>query len=163
MKKAIYPGTFDPITNAHIDIVKRAKKLFDIVIIAIAQPRHKNPLFTLEERLFLVKESLKELESVEVITFNGLLVDLCKELNVSVIIRGIRAVSDFDYEFQIAWMNRKLFNDIETIFLMPSEEYFFLSSSLVKEVAMLGGNIDNFVPKIVKVELLKKFGITSNK
>lgn len=159
MKRAIYPGTFDPITNAHIDIVKRAKKLFDIVIIAIAQPRHKNPLFTLEERLFLVKESLKELENVEVITFNGLLVDLCKKLNVSVIIRGIRAVSDFDYEFQIAWMNRKLFYDIETIFLMPSEEYFFLSSSLVKEVAMLGGNIDNFVPKIVKVELLKKFGL----
>ncbi|MEO0224397.1 MAG: pantetheine-phosphate adenylyltransferase [candidate division WOR-3 bacterium] len=159
MKRAIYPGTFDPITNAHIDIVKRAKKLFDIVIIAIAQPRHKNPLFTLEERLFLVKESLKGIENVEVLTFEGLLVDLCRKLNVSVIIRGIRAVSDFDYEFQIAWMNRKLFNDIETIFLMPSEEYFFLSSSLVKEVAMLGGNIDNFVPKIVKVELLKKFGL----
>jgi len=157
MKRAIYPGTFDPITNAHIDIVKRAKKLFDIVIIAIAQPRHKNPLFTLEERLFLVKESLKDMENLEVLTFDGLLVDLCKKLNVNVIIRGIRAVSDFDYEFQIAWMNRKLFNDIETIFLMPSEEYFFLSSSLVKEVAMLGGNIDNFVPEIVKFELLKKF------
>mgnify|MGYP000380340200 FL=1 len=159
MKRAIYPGTFDPITNAHIDIVKRAKKLFDIVIIAIAQPRHKNPLFTLEERLFLVKESLKDMENLEVLTFDGLLVDLCKKLNVNVIIRGIRAVSDFDYEFQIAWMNRKLFNDIETIFLMPSEEYFFLSSSLVKEVAMLGGNIDNFVPEIVKFELLKKFGL----
>jgi len=159
MKRAIYPGTFDPITNAHIDIVKRAKKLFDIVIIAIAQPRHKNPLFTLEERLFLVKESLKDIENLEVLTFDGLLVDLCKKLNVNVIIRGIRAVSDFDYEFQIAWMNRKLFNDIETIFLMPSEEYFFLSSSLVKEVAMLGGNIDNFVPEIVKFELLKKFGL----
>jgi pantetheine-phosphate adenylyltransferase len=159
MKKAIYPGTFDPITNAHIDIVKRAKKLFDKVIIAIAQTRHKNPLFTLEERLFLVKESLKDMENIEVLTFDGLLVDLCKKLNVNVIIRGIRAVSDFDYEFQIAWMNRKLLNDIETIFLMPSEEYFFLSSSLVKEVAMLGGNIDNFVPKIVKIELLKKFGL----
>jgi len=159
MKRAIYPGTFDPITNAHIDIVKRAKKLFDIVIIAIAQPRHKNPLFTLEERLFLVKESLKDMENLEVLTFDGLLVDLCKKLNVNVLIRGIRAVSDFDYEFQIAWMNRKLFNDIETIFLMPSEEYFFLSSSLVKEVAMLGGNIDNFVPEIVKFELLKKFGL----
>jgi pantetheine-phosphate adenylyltransferase len=159
MKRAIYPGTFDPITNAHIDIVKRAKKLFDKVIIAIAQPRHKNPLFTLEERLFLVKESLKDMENIEVLTFDGLLVDLCKKLSVNVIIRGIRAVSDFDYEFQIAWMNRKLFNDIETIFLMPSEEYFFLSSSLVKEVAMLGGNIDNFVPKIVKIELLKKFGL----
>ncbi len=158
MRKAIYPGTFDPITNAHIDIVKRAKRIFDIVIIAIAQPRHKNPLFTLEERLFLVKESLKDIGNLEVLTFDGLLVDLCKKLNVNVLIRGIRAVSDFDYEFQIAWMNRKLFNDIETIFLMPSEEYFFLSSSLVKEVAMLGGNIDNFVPKIVKIELLKKFG-----
>jgi Phosphopantetheine adenylyltransferase (EC 2.7.7.3) len=107
----------------------------------------------------LVKESLKDMENIEVLTFDGLLVDLCKKLNVNVIIRGIRAVSDFDYEFQIAWMNRKLFNDIETIFLMPSEEYFFLSSSLVKEVAMLGGNIDNFVPKIVKIELLKKFGL----
>jgi len=160
MKRAIYPGTFDPITNAHIDIIKRAKKLFDVIIIAIAQPRHKNPLFTLEERLFLVKESLKDMEDIEVLTFDGLLVDLCKKLNVNIIIRGIRAISDFDYEFQIAWMNRKLFNEIETILLMPSEEYFFLSSSIVKEVAMLGGNIDNFVPEIVKFELLKKFGLS---
>jgi len=157
MKKAIYPGTFDPITNGHIDIIKRALKLFDKIIIAIAEPRHKKPLFSIEERVFLAKESLKNLNNVEILSFDGLLVDFCKKLNVNIIIRGIRAVSDFDYEFQIAWMNRKLLPNIETIFLMPSEEYFFLSSSLVKEVVMLGGNIDNFVPEIVKIELLKKF------
>ncbi|MEO0202199.1 MAG: pantetheine-phosphate adenylyltransferase [candidate division WOR-3 bacterium] len=156
MRKAIYPGTFDPITNGHIDVIKRALKLFDKIIIAIAEPRHKKPLFSLEERIHLAKESLKEIDNIEVLDFNGLLVDFCKKLNINIVIRGIRAISDFDYEFQIAWMNRKLFNDIETIFLIPSEEYFFLSSSLVKEVAMLSGNIDNLVPPIVKKALLEK-------
>lgn len=159
MKRAIYPGSFDPITNGHIDIIKRAIKLFDIVIIAIAEPRHKKPLFSLEERIFLAKESLKDINNIEITSFNGLLVDFCKKLNVDIVIRGIRAVSDLDYEFQIAWMNRKLYSNIETIFLMPSEEYFFLSSSLVKEVAMLRGNIDNLVPKVVKEALIKKLNL----
>lgn len=159
MRKAIYPGSFDPITNGHIDIIKRAIKLFDIVIIAIAEPRHKKPLFSLEERVFLARESLKDINNIEIMSFDGLLVDFCKKLNVDIVIRGIRAVSDLDYEFQIAWMNRKLYSNIETIFLMPSEEYFFLSSSLVKEVAMLRGNIDNLVPKIVKEALIKKLNL----
>ncbi len=159
MRKAIYPGTFDPITNGHIDIIKRGCKLFDKIILAITEPRHKKPLFTLEERIYLARESLKEFKNVEVHSFEGLLVDFCKKMDINVIIRGIRAVSDFDYEFQIAWMNRKLFPDIETIFLMPSEDYFFLSSSLVKEVALLGGNIDNFVPIIVKKALIEKFNL----
>ncbi len=159
MRKVIYPGTFDPITNGHIDIIRRAANLFDKVILAVAEPRHKKSLFTLEERIHLARESLKEFDNVDVYSFDGLLVDFCKRMGINAIIRGIRAVSDFDYEFQIAWMNRKLFPDIETIFLMPSEDYFFLSSSLVKEVAMLGGNIDSFVPTIVKKALIEKFNL----
>ncbi|MCS7245742.1 MAG: pantetheine-phosphate adenylyltransferase [candidate division WOR-3 bacterium] len=159
MRKAIYPGSFDPITNGHIDIIKRAVKLFDAVIIAIAQPRHKKPLFSLEERIYLARESLKNISNIEIMSFDGLLVEFCRKLNIDIVIRGIRAVSDLDYEFQIAWMNRKLYSNIETIFLMPSEEYFFLSSSLVKEVAMLKGNIDNLVPKVVKEALIKKLNL----
>ncbi len=158
MRKAIYPGTFDPITMGHVDVVKRASKLFDKVIVAVAQPQHKEPLFRIEERVLLVQASLNNLPNVEVKAFSGLLVDFAMKEGVVAIIRGIRAVSDFDYEFQIAWMNRKLCPDIETIFLIPSEEYSFLSSSLVREVAKLGGNLNGLVPEVVEKALKRKFG-----
>ena len=150
---AIYPGTFDPITNGHVDLVKRAVKLFDRVIVAVAAGVHKSPFLTLDQRFQLVKESLKELETVEVTTFDGLLVDLFKDLKVDVVIRGLRAVSDFEYELMIALMNRKLHPDFETVFLMPSEQFIYLHSSLVKEIYRLGGEISCLVPECVVIRL----------
>ncbi len=157
MKIAVYPGSFDPITNGHIDIVKRASKMFDRIIVAIAEREPKKPIFTLEKRVSLAKKSLANLKNVEVIGFNNLLIDFVRQKKANTIIRGIRAVVDFDYEFQMVVTNRKLAPEIETIFFMPSAKYFYLSASLVKEIAALGGRISCFVPKPVAQALKKKF------
>ena len=157
MKKriAIYPGTFDPITNGHIDLIQRASNLFDEVIVAIAANSKKHPYFSLEERISLCEEVLA-CSNVSVKGFSCLLIDFAKEQNASILIRGLRAVSDFEYEFQLASMNRNLAPDIESVFLMPADEYSFISSSLVKEVASLGGDISKFVHPTVNDALISK-------
>ncbi|MCU0638742.1 MAG: pantetheine-phosphate adenylyltransferase [Candidatus Krumholzibacteria bacterium] len=146
-KTALYPGTFDPITNGHVDLVRRISRIFDRVIVAVAAGVHKSPLLTLEQRFQLVQESLAGMDRVEVVTFDGLLVDEFRARKVDVVIRGLRAVSDFEYELMIALMNRKLHPDFETVFLMPDERYIYLHSSLVKEIYRLGGEIECLVPK----------------
>ncbi|MGC9110121.1 MAG: pantetheine-phosphate adenylyltransferase [Caldimicrobium sp.] len=159
-KIAIYPGTFDPITNGHLDLIKRALQFFDKIIVAIGENPAKKPLFTIDERIYMVKEALIEADlrdRVEVESFSGLLVDFAKMKGASVIIRGLRAVSDFEYEMQLALMNRKLSNSIDTIFLMPSLRYIFLSSSIIKEAARFGGKVDDLVPKVVVQKLKEKF------
>ncbi|MCK5876703.1 MAG: pantetheine-phosphate adenylyltransferase [Candidatus Marithrix sp.] len=143
--KAIYPGTFDPITNGHIDIVKRAAFLFEHVTVAIAANPSKAPTFSLEKRVELANSVLADIDNITVYSFNGLLADFAKQCGVQVIVRGLRAVSDFEYEFQMAGMNRTLIPNIETIFLTPATKYTFISSSLVREIASLGGNINEFV------------------
>ncbi|MFB0509718.1 MAG: pantetheine-phosphate adenylyltransferase [bacterium] len=157
MKIAVYPGSFDPITNGHIDIVKRAAKIFDRIIVAVARREQKKPLFTLEERVALANEVLGRLENVEVTGFSNLLIDFVRAKKACTIIRGIRAVVDFDYEFQMVVTNRKFDPRIETIFFMPSAQYFYLSASLVKEIAALGGRVSCFVPSTVVRSLKKKF------
>ncbi|MFC1768974.1 pantetheine-phosphate adenylyltransferase [Nanoarchaeota archaeon] len=149
MKTAIYAGTFDPITMGHVDIVKRALKIFDKVIIGISTHFDKKALFSLEERKSMVVESIKGVKGIEVETFSGLLIDFAKKKQCNVLIKGLRAVSDFEMEFQQALTNRKMNKDIETVFIMTSQENVFLSSSLVKEIARNGGKIDQFVPKVV--------------
>lgn len=151
----VYPGSFDPLTFGHIDIIKRAKKLFGKVIVAVGSPSSKKFLFTLEERINIIRDFFKRDKEVEVEILEGLLVDFVKRKKAKAIIRGIRAVSDFDYEFQMAWMNRKLYPEIEVVFLLPSEKYAYLSSSLVKEIAFLGGNLKGLVPDPV-IEKIKK-------
>jgi len=147
---ACYPGTFDPITLGHVDIVKRASRIFERVVVVVANPVHKKSLFSLEERVRMVEESVANLPNVEVRTLESkLLMDFCKDNNIGIVIRGMRAVSDFEYEFKMAWMNRKLFPEIEVVFLLPSEEYTYLSSTLVKEIATLGGDISPLVPEPV--------------
>jgi len=146
---AIYPGTFDPITNGHFDLVRRATKLFDNVIVAIAEGTSKKPIFNIEERVALTRSVLQEFENVEICGFDTLLIDFAREKQANIILRGLRAVSDFEYEFQLASMNRHLSSDIETLFLTPAEEYSYISSSLVREVASLGGDISPFVHKKV--------------
>lgn len=148
-KIALYPGTFDPITNGHIDLIHRASKLFDQVIVAVASSSRKKPRFTLEERIDLAEKVLSECPNVSVKGFNVLLVDFAKQQNANILIRGLRAISDFEYEFQLASMNRNLAPQIESLFLMPADEYSFISSSLVKEVASLGGDVSNFVHPLV--------------
>lgn len=152
MKTAIYPGSFDPITMGHIDIIKRALKLFDKVIIAVGEHPEKKCLFDTNKRIEMIKEATKDL-NIEVESFSGLVIDFAKEKNATVLIRGLRAVSDFDYEFQFALMNRKLDENIETVFIMTRGMYCYLSSSIVKEVASLGGKLDDLVPENVKKEL----------
>jgi len=154
---AIYPGTFDPFTNGHLSIVRRASQIFDKVVIAILRNASKSPLFTLEERLWMIKESTKELTNVEVDSFEGLLVEFAKEKGANVIIRGLRAMSDFEYEFQLALMNRKLNRNIQTIFLVTDFKWFYTSSSIVKEAASFGGDVSDLVPKVVNEKLLEKF------
>lgn len=156
-KIAIYPGTFDPITNGHIDLIQRTLKIFDEVIIAVAVGQKKQPLFSVEERLALIKQSIKELKGVSAEAFDSLLVDYAKKKKSIAIVRGIRAVSDFEYELQMALMNRRLNADIETVFMMPSEEYTFLTSTVVKEVASFGGNVKGLVPEVVEKALKEKF------
>jgi len=157
MKIAVYPGSFDPITNGHIDIVKRASKMFDKIIVAVASREQKKPIFSLEERVSLAQKVLANYKNVEVVGFKNLLIDFVREKKACTIIRGIRAVVDFDYEFQMVVTNRKLAPEIETIFFMPSAQYFYLSASLVKEIASLGGRISCFVPRPVAQALKKKF------
>lgn len=158
MVNAVYPGTFDPITNGHIDLLKRACKLFDHVTLAVAENARKNPLFNLAERIDMAQNAMSGYNNISVVGFDNLLVDFAHEQNASVILRGLRAVSDFEYEFQLAGMNRNLAPDIETIFLTTAEQYAYLSSSIVKEVARLGGDITKFVPLQVIAEIKKKLG-----
>ena len=157
MKRAIYPGSFDPVTNGHLDVITRARKLFDEIVVAVAHNDEKQPLFSLEERLALLGDALGKIDNVRVAQFDGLLVDFAVEQEASAVIRGLRAVSDFEFEFQMALMNRKLAGNVETIFLMPKEEYTYLSSRLVKEIARLGGDVSGFVPHPVVEALAKKF------
>ncbi len=159
MRTAIYPGSFDPLTNGHLDIVHRAAKLFDRVVVAVAKNESKKPLFSLKERLNLVQTAIGDLKNVEADSFEGLLVDYAERQHGHTIIRGLRAVSDFEFEFQLALMNRKLNGRVETIFMMPKETYTFLSSRLVKEIACLGGNVEPFVPEHVRTALSEKFGL----
>jgi pantetheine-phosphate adenylyltransferase len=155
MQVAVYPGTFDPITNGHVDIVRRALALFDHVIVAVADNMRKAPLFSLEERTQMIRDSIGEAARFEVDSFSGLLVDYAKRRQARVIIRGLRAIADFEYEFQLAHMNRHLAPSVETVFLMTSEESFYVSSSLVKEVATMGGDITRIAPPAV-VEAFKR-------
>lgn len=156
-RTAIYPGTFDPITNGHTELVHRACRMFDRVVLAIAHNREKSPLFDLEERIRLGREVLGDTGGVEVMGFSGLLIDFAREINAQVVIRGLRAVSDFEYEFQLASMNRKLDSEIETVFLTPSEHYTFVSASLVREVARYGGDVSTFVHPLVHAALTEKY------
>lgn len=156
--RAVYPGSFDPVTNGHIDLIQRSATIFDEVIVAILQNAEKNPLFTVEERTLMLEEATSSLKNVSVTFFDGLLVDFVERMEACVIIRGIRAVSDYEYELQMALMNRRLSNKVETVFMLPAEAYSFLSSKLVKEVAELGGSISGFVPPGVEKRLCGKFG-----
>ena len=160
MRTAIYPGSFDPLTNGHLDVIERAIKLFDQVIVAIANNDTKNPLFTLAERRDLVNRSVSLLKNVETDTFDGLLVEYVERRSGQAILRGLRAVSDFEFEFQLALMNRKLNERVETIFMMPKDTYTFLSSRIVKEIARLGGDVSAFVPPHVRAALAKKLATT---
>lgn len=155
-KTAIYPGTFDPITNGHLDVITRALELFDTVYVTVANNSSKKTLFSADERVALIEEITKDYRGVKVEKFNGLVVDCAVRKNVRTIIRGLRAISDFDYEFQMALTNRKLSSSVETIFLMPSEDNFYISSSLIKEIAYLGGPLKQFVPRAVSKALEKK-------
>ena len=157
MKKVVYPGTFDPITNGHIDLIERACRLFDHVVIAIATSKTKQPLFTLEERVALVKSSLSHVDNVEICGFEGLLVNLVRDKQANAVLRGLRAVSDFEYEFQLANMNRALAPEMESLFLTPSEHLSFISSTLVREIASMGGDVKKFVPEGVEFALQQKF------
>ena len=155
MKKiAIYPGSFDPITNGHVDLIKRASNIFDEVIVAITQNANKSSFLSIEQRVSATKNSIKSLKNVRVLSFNSLLVDFAKDHQAQIIIRGLRAVSDFEYEFQLSGMNKRLNPDIETLFMTPSEEFANISSSLVREILSLGGDITPFVPEDVKSILL---------
>jgi len=160
MKRVVYPGTFDPITNGHIDLVYRAAKLFDEVVIAVAASPRKKPLFNLEERVALAKEILADINNVEVCGFNCLLKDLVEEKQAYGVVRGLRAVSDFEYEFQLANMNRALAPSMESLFLTPAEHLSYISSSLVKEIACLGGDVSKFVPQKVQDALVEKYQST---
>jgi pantetheine-phosphate adenylyltransferase len=155
-RTAIYPGSFDPLTNGHLDVIQRAAKLFDHVIVAVAENESKQPLFTLTERVALVKQAVTKLPNVQTDSFSTLLVEYVAAQKAQAIVRGLRAVSDFEFEFQLALMNRKLDESIETIFMMPKDTYTFLSSRIVKEIARLGGDVRAFVPPNVQIALKKK-------
>ena len=156
MRTVIYPGSFDPLTNGHLDVVQRATKLFDKVIVAVARNDSKHPLFSLEERVQMVARAVRHLPHVEADSFEGLLMDYVERRSAQAVIRGLRAVSDFEFEFQLALMNRKLNERIETIFMMPKDTYTFLSSRIVKEIASLGGDVSAFVPAHVRTALGSK-------
>jgi pantetheine-phosphate adenylyltransferase len=157
MRKIMYPGTFDPVTNGHIDLIKRAIELFDAVVVTVAVNPGKAPLFTTEERVSMLRESLKEFKNVSVDSFDGLVVDHAKAVGARCILRGLRAVSDFEFEFQMALMNRKLASDIATVFLMPHEKFTYLNSTIIRNLASLQSDISDFVPVVVKEAMKKKF------
>ena len=156
MRRALYPGTFDPVTNGHLDLVKRALRLFDGVTVAVGTAHGKSPMFSVEERITFIKDAVRDLGDVEVVPLGGLLVDTVAETGAVAIMRGLREVSDFEYEFQMALMNRRLARDIETVFLMPSLSYIYLDSTIIKEVALLGGNLDGLAPEPVLRALEEK-------
>jgi len=157
MKTAVYPGSFDPVTNGHIDIIKRALNLFGKVVVAVGDNPGKKPTFTTQARIDMIKESIKDLENIEVDSFAGLLLNYVKSKDSTIIVRGLRAVSDFDFEFQRALMNRVVEKSVETVFIMTKEDYVYLSSSVVKEMAMFNGNVNGLVPDIVEKKLREKF------
>lgn len=154
--KAVYPGTFDPMTLGHEDLVRRAARLFGHVVLAVADSRTKRPLFTLAERIDIARDALKDVKNVSVEGFSGLLMDFVQEHKARVVVRGVRAVSDFDYEFQLAGMNRKLYPEVETVFMTPGEEYMFLSATLVREISVMGGDVSKFVSPAVAARLKGK-------
>lgn len=156
IKTAIYPGTFDPVTYGHIDLIKRASRIFDRVIVAVAHSKSKGTLFSVSERVSLLKGSIKGIKNVVIEDFDGLVVDYVKRSGSNVMVRGLRMISDFEYEFQMALTNRKLAEDIETIFMMPHEDYSYVSSKLIKEAAALGASLGNFIPKEVEAALKRK-------
>jgi len=156
MRTAIYPGSFDPLTNGHLDVIERAVKLFDRVVVAVAKNESKQPLFTLEERLDLVRSAIKHMPNVEADSFDCLVVGYAQRRKAQAVVRGLRAISDFEFEFQLALMNRKLNERFETIFMMPKDTYTFLSSRIVKEIAQLGGDVRSFVPANVQAALTDK-------
>ena len=159
-RTALFPGTFDPFTNGHLDLTRRAVGLFDRVIVAVAPSPAKGTLFSVEERVALIQSATRSLRRVEVVSFSDLVVDCAQRLGAQVMIRGLRAVSDFEYEFQMALMNRRLSPSVEVVFMMPSQEYSYLNSTLVKEVAKLGGNVHGLVPQIVERRLKARLGAT---
>jgi pantetheine-phosphate adenylyltransferase len=158
VKKAIYPGTFDPITRGHEDLVRRAARLFDHVVLAVADSRAKRPFFTVEERVEMARIVLSDCQNVEVTSFAGLLMDFLQEQDARIILRGLRAVSDFEYEFQMAGMNRQLYPDVETVFLTPAEQYMFISATMVREIAALGGDVSPFVNPLVLERISRMHG-----
>ncbi|MBX3661457.1 MAG: pantetheine-phosphate adenylyltransferase [Burkholderiales bacterium] len=154
--KAVYPGTFDPMTLGHEDLVRRAARLFGHVVLAVADSRTKRPMFTLAERIDIARDALKDVKNVSVEGFSGLLMDFVRKHKATVVVRGVRAVSDFDYEFQLAGMNRKLHPDVETVFMTPGEEYMFLSATLVREISVMGGDVSKFVSPVIAGRLKAK-------
>jgi pantetheine-phosphate adenylyltransferase len=158
VRSVVYPGTFDPITNGHTDLIQRAARLFDRVVVGVAADTHKAPTFSIEDRVAMVREVVAGVNGVEVVSFNGLLVNFARQLDVTVIMRGLRAVSDFEFEFQLAGMNRRMAPDIETLFMTPAEQYAYLSSSLVREIARLKGDVSSFVAPNVQAALRARFG-----
>ena len=157
MRRAVYPGTFDPVTYGHLDVIKRGSKIFDELVVAVGHNPLKDPLFTINERMNMISKNTKNISNIKVDSFEGMLTDYMKEMQTNVILRGIRTVSDFEYEFQRALTNRVLKTDIETVFIMTSQEYSFLNSSLIKEAVSLGGDISKFVPSDVEKLLQQKF------
>lgn len=157
MKKALVPGTFDPITNGHLDIITRASKIFDEVVVAVALSAKKNTLFPLDQRVALVQEAVKDLPNVTAVGFDGLLTDFAYELNADCVVKGLRAITDFEYEFQMAALNYQLANELETVFIMSPPQYMYLSSSIVRELARLNSPVDQFVPAHVAEALARKF------
>lgn len=161
-KIAVYPGSFDPITNGHLDVIERAARMFDRVLVAIAVNSEKESLFSLDERTAMAREAMTAIPNATVDSFNGLLVNYARQVGAHVLVRGLRAVSDFEYEFQMALMNRRLDAQLETIFLMPKEQYTFISSRVVKEVASLGGAVNTFVPPVVERALKQRFTLSGD-
>lgn len=153
MSKVVYPGTFDPVTKGHLDIIKRASKLFKEVVVAVAKSKDKKPMFSLEKRVAMIKKSTKQFKNVKVISFDTLLVNLCEEEKIDVVIRGLRAVSDFEYELQMGYANQSLKSDLETIYLMPSLDYAFISSSVVRTILKFGGDVSHLVPSEILEDL----------